>query len=255
MMSSLVSNHTARPSLSAIRSAYARMFSALQQLSSGWRINSAADDPAGLVISEQLRSRIASLNAEIESISQSIGRYQAASSTTLGLHDQLRELRALAVGAANEGGNDPVVQEAFVTSAAALVESYNRTVRSAEYGGQLLFGTHDGALANIGELTGVDLSSGSLAVDSLTIIDEATRELDAVEIHLASEQKYGLESRRDSLEVTRENLIAAESRLRDADFADVYSNFVAGMIQTKATLAMLAHSTMLGSEIANLFKR
>jgi len=254
MMLSLNSNVGASSGLQGFRTAYARMFAAMQKLSSGFAINGAADDPAGLVISEQLRSRIGSLNAEIDALSANINRYETASSTISEMQSHLTELRSLAVAAVNEGGNSEEAQRAYATAANDIAERYNDLIAAADYGNQKLFGTDPGALADIPALSGVDLSTPEAAAESLRVIDDAQRQLSDTQIALASEQKYALESRRDSLEVTRENLIAAESRLRDTDYASTYSDFVAGLIQTKAAIAMLAHANIAGSEIVKLLK-
>jgi flagellin len=254
MMLSMNSNVAASSGLQGFRSGYARMFAAMQKLASGFAINSAADDPAGLVISEQLRSRIGSLNAEIDALSANINRYETASSTISEMQDQLIELRTLAVAAVNEGGNSEEAQQACATAANDLTKRYNDLISSADYGSQKLFGTDPGALADIPELSGVDLSNPEAAADSLSVIDDAQRNLSDTQMALASEEKYSLQSRRDSLEVTRENLIAAESRLRDTDYAQTYSDFVASLIQTRASVAMLAHANIAGSEIVKLLK-
>lgn len=254
MMLSLNTNVEASSGLQGFRAGYARMFAAMQKLSSGFAINTAADDPAGLVISEQLRSRIGSLNAEINALSATINRYETASSTIGEMQDQLIELRSLAVAAANEGGNNEEAQQAYATAANDLTRRYNDLIASADYGDQKLFGTDPGALADIPDLSGVDLSSPEAAAQSVSAIDEAARQLSETQVGLASEEKYGLKSKRDSLEVTRENLIAAESRIRDTDYATTYSDFVAGLIQSRSAISLLAHSNIAGSEIVKLLK-
>ena len=76
-------------------------------------------------------------------------------------------------------------------------------------------------------------------------VDESLVELGAV-------QKNELESSLRSLEQTRENMIASESQLRDVDFGEALSAFVAGMIQEKASLAMLAHSRISAETVLSL---
>ena len=229
------------------------MLKAAQRLSSGLRINQASDDPAGLVISEQLRSQIASLNQEIDNISSNINKYRTVSSSVAGLREQLTELRTLAIGAANEGGNSPAAQEAFDKAAQQIVASFNNTVDNAEYNGSQTLDGSEGSPANVSELMDIDLSTAATAEASIERIDTAVAELDAIQIDLGSTQANSFESQLRSLEVTRENLTAAESQLRDADFVGEFTSFVGSQIRTQVSLAMLAHAMMSGSSIVRLF--
>jgi len=102
---------------------YARLFRTMERLTSGLMIYRASDDPAGLVISEQLRAQIGSLNQEIENTTALINKYHTASSTVGELRRQATELRALAVGAANEGANNEASQLALSRAADYIVEA------------------------------------------------------------------------------------------------------------------------------------
>jgi flagellin len=239
-------------SLLSLSSNMSVMLKSAQRLSSGLRINQASDDPAGLVVSEQLRSQIASLNQEIENISSNINKYQTVSSSVSGLREQLVELRTLAIGAANEGGNSPASQEAFDKAAQQIVTSYNNTVDNAEYNGSQTLDGSEGSLANVSELMNIDLSTAAAAEASIEHLDAAVAELDTVQVEIGSTQANSFESQLRSLEVTRENLTAAESQLRDADFAGEFTNFVSSQIRTQVSLAMLAHAMMNGSSVVSL---
>jgi flagellin len=229
-------------------------FKALEKLSSGFRINSAADDPAGLVISVQLRSSIATLNQEIKNLSANIGKYETTSSVVQNLRSDLTELRSLAVGAANDGGNSEASQQAFADAANALINTYNGTITNAEYNGSKTLDGSEGSLASIAPLEGLDLSTPEGAAQALDKIDAAASNLDSVLGDLGAKQRYELEARLDNLQVTRQNLIAAESQIRDASFFDQYSNFVASQIRTKAALALMAHSYIVESSVLDLFR-
>ncbi|MBD3257864.1 hypothetical protein GF377_05475 [candidate division GN15 bacterium] len=234
---------------------WADMMSSLQKLSSGRRINSAADDPAGLVISKQLQSQIGSLNQEINNISDTINKYQAVSGTVGELRDDLSELRSLAVGAANEGFNSEEAQQAYATAADSIVRTYNRTVENAQYNGRHTLDGSAGSLALVSDLEGIDLSSPEAAVASIEKIDAAARELDEVSGDLAATQTHELESRRRSLQVTRENLIAAESTIADTDYALEIARFMSSMIRSQSSMALLAHSMLSGKNVVSLFKQ
>ncbi len=78
----------------------------MQKLSSGFRINQGADDPAGLVISEQFRAQIAGLNRAIDNSEGSISMIQTAEGALNEISNLLISMRELAIHAANEGFND-----------------------------------------------------------------------------------------------------------------------------------------------------
>jgi flagellin len=246
-------NTTAGSSLISLSRNLYDMYRSAERLSSGLRINRASDDPAGLVISEQMRSQIASLGQEIDNISAGISKYQTVSGTVGGLRGKLTELRSLAIAASNEGFNSPESQEAYQMAAEDIVESYNYTVRNAEYNGSKTLDGSEHALADLGELAGIDLSSGDSAEASIEKIDEAIAEVDAAQIELGATQKNDLEHHRASLEIERQNLISAESQIRDVDFAMEYASFVGSLIRTQAAVAMVAHATLTGASVVNLF--
>ena len=237
----------------SINLAYSGFMRSMERLSSGLRINRASDDPSGLVISEQLRTQIASLNQEIQNTSALITKYQAGSSTVSEMRSRLTELRTMAVGAANEGGNDEYTQAAYATTANYIVNDYNRTLTTADYNGSNLLDGSEGSLADIEALEEIDLSTAESAQASIAVIDEAIAELDQVQTNLGATQKNELESRRSSLEVTAQNLTAAESLIRDTDFALVYSNMVGESIRLQASLAMMAHLNVTSTGVLRLF--
>ena len=150
--------------------------------------------------------------------------------------------------------NSEEAQAAYQNAAEDIVASYNFTVQNAEYNGSRTLDGSAGSLASVDELSGIDLSSAETAQTSMERIDQAIHELDEIQVDLGSAQRNDLESRRLSLEIERENLIAAESQVRDADFGIEYANFVAGMIRTRAAIAMVAHTALTGASIVNLFE-
>ena len=252
---SLNSNYQSAWGVRSINQGMLGLYRSMERLSSGLAINRASDDPAGLIISETLRSRIASMNQEIRNVSSSISKYQTVSSTVSTLRSQLTELRSLAVGAVNDAGNDESSQQAFATSADDLVQTFNNTVEQAEYNGKKTLDGSEGSLASVSELSGIDLSTPDAAAESIGRIDTAIKELDGIQIELGTTQKNELESRLASLSVTRENLVAAESQIRDVDYAQEYSNYVSNMIRTRTSLAILAQTSMLGMGIVDLLGR
>jgi len=242
--SSLISN-----SLSAN---YLSLMKPLERLSSGLSINRTSDGPAALVISEQLRTQIASLNQEIENTSAMIGKYETGSSYVSELRSKLTELRSLAVGAANEGGNSESAQAAYAATADYILSNYNHVIDTAEYNGMNLLDGSEGSLAKVDQLEGIDLSSAESAQESIAVIDSAIEGLDEVQVDLGATQRYELEAHHASLQVTLQNLEAAQSQLRDTDYAQEYSTFLGEMIKFQANAALLAHWNINANTVLNL---
>ena len=236
----------------SFNSSYSNLLSSFEKLSSGLSINRASDGPAALVISEQLRSQIASLNQEIENTSATIMKYETGSSFVSEMRSKLTELRSLAVGAANEGGNSESAQTAYAATADYIVSSYNQILDTAEYNSMKLLNGSNGSLAKVSELEGIDLSSAEASEESMGIIDAAIEEIDSVQVDLAATQKNELEAHRASLEVTVQNLQAADSALRDTDYAQTYSSFIGEMIKFQASAALLTHSHLSANTVLSL---
>ncbi|NOY87865.1 MAG: hypothetical protein GXO93_00565 [FCB group bacterium] len=252
-MSFVIYNDSISSSLTNyISQAYTNMYSALTKLSSGYKINSAADGPADLVISEQLRSQIASLSQEIENSSALIGKYSTASSSISELRTYLNDLRSSAVAAANEGGNNPDVQQAYVDEANNIVSYYNTAIDNATYNNVKLLDGSDGALANVSKLDGIDLSSAETAQASIDKIDSAISEVDNIQTDIGATQQNELQAHISSLEITRQNLQAAESNLYDTDFALEFSTFLAEQIKFKAGLSLMSHLALSSNAVLGL---
>jgi flagellin len=221
---------------------YQSLLKTMEKLASGLRINRASDDPAGLVISEQMRSQIASLNQEIENTSLSIRKYNTADATVGQLHTVLQGVRSMAVGAANEGFNDQAAQDAYQAAADRAVENYNRIIETAGFNNANLLDGSEGSLVDLPQLGRIDLSDSQHAQQSLEQIDQALSRLDQAQVEIGSTQKYELEAKRSNLEVTVQNLTAAESEIRDTDYPMAVVEMIKSEIQVKAAIALLAHS-------------
>jgi flagellin len=246
------SNYASRQAVLGINQNLSDLSTALERLSSGRRINRASDSPATLVISEHLKAQIASLNQEIDNISDNINKYETASSNVLQLREQLNDLRSLAIGAANSGGNSEDAQKAYVAAADSVVRTYNSTAARATYNGSNLLDGSKGSSADVSALENIDMSTPEAAAASIEAIDEAAGKLDEALAEIGSAQKSDLESRRTSLQITRENLIAAESTLADADYAQEAMNYTASLIRSQAAVSILSHSFLNGPSVVSL---
>lgn len=235
-----------------INSNWSRLTGSFIKLSSGLKINSASDGPAVLVISEQLRSRIASLNQEIKNIDSQIYKYQYASSTVGQLRSDMTNLRSLAIAAANEGGNNEAAQSAYQNEANLIVSNYNYSIDMADYNGSNILDGSSGSLASLDSMANLDFSSAEAANSSISQIDQVIGELDKVQIEIGAKQANQFEPEKSNLEITKSNLIAAESGLRDLDYASEFTNMITEMFKIKASIALLAHSHLTTKSVIEL---
>ncbi|MBT4432704.1 MAG: flagellin, partial [Nitrospinaceae bacterium] len=98
-----------------LRSTDAAMSKSLERLSSGFRINRAADDPAGLIISENLRAQIAGLGQAVKNSSNAVNVVRTAEAALDEVLKQLRAIRTLALDALNTGSSDAIARAADQT--------------------------------------------------------------------------------------------------------------------------------------------
>lgn len=224
----------------------------MEKLSSGLKINSAADDPAGMVISERMRTRIASLNQEIENVSYQINKFKTADSALLQERRKLTELRTLAIAAANEGGIDESARAAYQSEANNIVNSFNMIRESSEFGSQKLLDGSEGSVADVSELITVDLSDAEAAEAAINQIDDEISRLDAQIADVGATRKNSLESRLTNLRIESQNLVAAESQIRDVDYSREYANFVKNQMLLKSTMSLFAHTSISSSSVLSL---
>lgn len=234
------SNADSLNTLRAVHESYKKMQSSTEKLSSGKKINRASDDPAGLIISEKMRSHIASVEKELENIDRSSRKLDTADSDLANLQESLREMRDSAQAAANEGGNSEEAQRAYQESVDASIKAYNQSQQEASYSGQKLFDGSSESVADIEEMHHLDVSTPENAQEAVAAIDEKIKEISNVRGELGAIQKNDLTARRNSLETELVNLSASESSVRDTDMALEYVNFVKNEMQVKAGIAMLA---------------
>src|SRR4029079_15575538 len=114
----------------------------LEKLSSGFRINRAADDASGLVISQGLRAQVSGLRQATRNAQDGISVVQTAEGALNEVHTMLNRMRDLAVQSANTGANDQAARDATQTELVALRTDVNRISTSTKFGGvSLLDGT------------------------------------------------------------------------------------------------------------------
>ena len=122
----------------------------MQRLSSGFRINRASDDPAGLVISEQFRAQIAGLNRAIQKSEGSINMIQTAEGALTEINSLLISMRELAIHAANEGFNSADQLAADQAEIDNAIKTIDRIAANTQFGSKKLI---DGSNANTATIT------------------------------------------------------------------------------------------------------
>lgn len=136
-----------------------KMAKSMEKLSSGFRINRAADDPAGLVISEQFRAQIAGLNRAIQNSEGSINMIQTAEGALNEINNLLVNMRELAIHAANEGFNDANQLAADQSEITNAIKTIDRIATNTQFGTKKLL---DGSAANVAVITSSNTSKVTL---------------------------------------------------------------------------------------------
>ncbi|MCK8824177.1 flagellin N-terminal helical domain-containing protein [Fuchsiella alkaliacetigena] len=242
----------------------------MERLSSGYRINRAADDAAGLAISEKMRSQISGLGQASRNAQDGISLIQTAEGALDETHNILRRMRDLAVQSANDTNTEDdraKLNEEFEE----LTEEVDRIADNTEFNTQeLLDGTFEDRIFHIGanegqviEVSIADMTSGALEIGDLAVTDqevanEAIGVLDAA-IDTVSETRSNLGATQNRLEhtinnldTTQENLQAAESRIRDADMAAEMSEMSKHQVMSQAGQAMLAQANQQPQQVLQL---
>ena len=248
-----------------------QMAKSLEKLSSGFRINRAADDAAGLVISESLRTLISGLSVASRNAQDGTSVVQIAEGALTEVHTALRRMRDLAIQAANVGANDATSRAAAQAEVAQLLAELDRIGATTRFGGLTIFTASPltfqvGSLAaetlvvTIGAMStaaltvnGIDISTGTGATAALASLDLAVSAVSTLRGQLGASQNR-FESIVRNLQVSIENVTASESRIRDTDMADETVNFTKLQILNQAGTAMLAQAKDLPTSVLSLLQ-
>ncbi|STO13709.1 Flagellin [[Flavobacterium] thermophilum] len=248
----------------------------LERLSSGLRINRAADDAAGLAISEKMRSQIRGLQMAERNALDAISLIQTAEGALNEVHSILQRMRELAVQAAN-GTNQDTDREALDSEFQQLIEEIDRigqdtqfnkmNILAADQNIDIQLGSNNGQTLTLSWKQQLKNSLGEDATDisnlnikTITDAQNAITTLDNAIISVSkSRSKMGayqnrLEHTINNLTTANENLTSAESRIRDTDMAMEMAEFTKNNILTQAAQAMLAQSNQLPQGILQLLK-
>lgn len=249
------------------------MAKSLEKLSSGFRINRAADDASGLSVSERLRSQIGGLKMSVRNAQDGISVVQTAEGALTETHSILQRMRDLAVQASNEGAMDSTARDAAELEVSQLATELTRIATTTRYSGtKLLDGTFQGTFqigANAGEslivtqaqtydstslgVATLDFTASGGASAALVSIDAAISTVSAGRAKLGAVQNR-FEHTIANLNVAMENLAASESRIRDTDMAIEMVQFTRSQILSQAGTAMLAQANSAPQSVLSLLR-
>ncbi len=247
----------------------------LEKLSSGLRINRAADDAAGLAISEGLRAQVNGLNVAARNAQDGISVIQTAEGALTEVHSILQRVRDLAVQAGNDSNNADS-RAAIKTEIDALGDELTRVAESTNFNGiKLLNGDNASLTFQVGagseaaedqiavaltDFSGLGATIGALTADdaataltSIAAVDAEIVNVSTARAELGANQNR-FESTINSLQVAAENLAAAKSRIADTDMAAEMVRFTSANILQQAGTAMLAQANQSGQGILQLLR-
>lgn len=254
---------------------------AMEQLSTGKRINSAADDAAGLAIASKMTAQIRGLNQAVRNASDAISMIQTAEGATNEISNMLQRMRELAVQAANDTNStsDRSSLNAEFTALRSEIDRIAATTQwngfnvldgSAGSGGSVTFqvGANSGG-SNAVSMTFSDLRTGAsgalvgISASALTSLSAASSAIDATNSAIATiDQKRGdmgavinrFQYTVDNLTNISTNAAASRSRIQDTDYSQATTDLAKRQIIQQAATAMLAQANQQPQTVLQLLR-
>ena len=259
-------NVEAMNSYNALSKTSSAISKSMQRLSSGYRINSAADDAAGLGISESMRSQIRGLAQAQKNIQDGSSMIQTAEGNLDEVHSMLQRVRELAVQYKN-GSLDTAARTSIQNEVNQLASEITRIGSSAQFNGINLLNAATTVSfqvgANDGQQIGVSFVnlSSEVGTSYATLSTSGTADISEIDtaiknVSTARATMGAVQNRLDhSLSVAasyQENLTAAESRIRDVDMADEMVALTKNQILSQAGTAMLSQANQAPQSVLRL---
>lgn len=248
-----------------------QMGKTMEKLSSGYRINRAADDAAGLAISEKMRYQIGGYNQAIRNAQDGISLIQTAEGALTEVHSMLQRLNVLANQAAN-GTLASSDRTKIGNEVSALMAEINNISSSLKFNGiALLDGSQSSVKFQVGfeanttisvslgsgtstaklGVSGISVATASSAQTAISKIQSAISVVSTRRAELGAVQNR-LEHTINNVGVNSENLAASESRIRNADMAKEMTEFTRTQILVQAGTAMLAQANAVPQNVLRL---
>src|SRR3954451_22204838 len=260
----------------------------MEKLSSGYRINRAADDAAGLAISEKMRGQIGGRAQAQRNAQDGISLVQTAEGALTEVHSMLQRVRDLKVQY-NNGTNNPDDKDAIASEVSQIALEIGNITSQTKFNGTAVFGTGTfsfqvgandtetitttppdfagavsnngtGGLAEIMGMSTATLASQGLcnvgvggAVSNISVVDNAIKNVSSARANFGAVQNR-LEHRLNNLATYQENLTASESRIRDVDMAEEMTKFTKLNILQQAGTSMLAQANQGPQGVLSLLR-
>ena len=231
----------------------------MEKLSSGLRINRAADDAAGLAVSEKMRSQLKGLEQANKNSQDAVSYIQTAEGALNEVSAMAVRLKELSVQKANGtlNGEDKKAIELEMTELAAEV---NNIVDKTKFNGIEVF--KQDVTMRIGDDATQTMQVSKASIDKVKALtkDSTSDAIDAAIVELNTQRaQYGaqqnrLEHNMNNLTATHENLTAAESRIRDTDMAKEMVQFTKNNILNQAAQSMLVQANQAPNNVLQLLR-
>ena len=250
----------------------------LEKLSSGYKINRAGDDAAGLAISETMRSQINGLNQAVNNANDAIGLIQTAEGAMTETHSMLQRMKTLSTQAAN-GTYTKTARDNIKAEINALNKEITRIATTTEFNGEKPLSPDTktkgknltffiGASADASNamtvaqmtMTAAALTIDQIAVDNTTNAFKAMKSIDAAIEKVSTYRatlgaaQNRLEHTVNNLKVTSENITSAESRIRDTDMANEITAYTKNNILLQAAQSMLSQSNAMPQGVLSMLQ-
>lgn len=254
-----------------------------KELSSGMRINSAADDASGLAVSEKMRSQIRGLNQASRNVMNGVSMLQTAEGYMQSTTDILQRIRELAVQSANGIYSDED-RAMLQTEVEQLVSEVDRISQAAEFNGMTLLSgrfAEDGIKLQVGANTdqnftvklgnmsatalglkvagqdgteqSISLSDPESANMALATVDEALKVVNKNRADVGASMNR-MEMAQKGINIASENIAASESRIRDADMAKTITEHVKNQILQQSSVSLLSQANTNSQNVLALLK-
>jgi flagellin len=244
----------------------------LEKLSSGYQINRAGDDAAGLAISEKMRAQITGLDVAQKNAKDGISLVQTAEGALTEVHSMLNRMYKLAEQSANGTYDDTTDRAQLQKEVDSLIEEIDRIANNSNFNGTKLLDGKFNSQFQIGdsaaEILEVEIESAKasdLGINNLKIdkVDNANSAIDTVKeaINTVSDIRGGLGAIQNRLEhtinnlsVMHENLQDAEATIRDTDVAREMMKYTKNSILVQSAQAMLAQANQQPQGVLQLLQ-
>lgn len=254
-----------------------------KELSSGMRINSAADDASGLAVSEKMRSQIRGLNQASRNVMNGVSMLQTAEGYMQSTTDILQRIRELAVQSANGIYSDED-RAMLQTEVEQLVSEVDRISQTAEFNGMTLLSgrfAEDGIKLQVGANTdqnftvklgnmsatalglkvagqdgteqSISLSDPESANMALATVDEALKVVNKNRADVGASMNR-MEMAQKGINIASENIAASESRIRNADMAKTITEHVKNQILQQSSVSLLSQANTNSQNVLALLK-